>query len=369
MLVDAQPGGSRNLLRAPSTPARYGYAIVAAFAATAARVVLASLFGYQHQYAMFYTAVLWSAWYGGLGPGLVTTALGALSVAISTVQPGLFTLGFHKANLTGLEFYVLVTVTTVLLFESERRSRRRAIEAEQQLREAQKLESIGMLAGGIAHDFNNILTGVLGNASLLIELVPAEGRARRLIDSLMQSAERAAQLTRQLLAYAGKGNFVRQPVDFSAAARQAAEAVRATAGERIQLRLDLAAGLPPVMADATQIQQMIAGLAQNAVEAIGGGEGTVTIRTGHERREPGTAAVGRIEGGDYVVVAVSDTGCGMDEPTRQRIFDPFFTTKFMGRGLGLAAVAGIVRTLDGAVTVASELGRGTTVEVVAPVRH
>lgn len=348
--------------------ARYGYAVLAAFAATSARLVLASVFGYQHQYAMFYTAVLWSAWYGGLWPALITAGLGAISAAYFLVQPGHLVAGFHWANVAGLEFYFLVTVTTAVLFEAERRARRRAIEAEEQLREAQKLESIGALAGGIAHDFNNILTGVLGNASLAMEEAPPESRERRLIESIMESAERAAQLTQQLLAYAGKGIFVRQPVNFSQAVRQAMESVRTDAQGRVQFRLELAEGLPPVLTDPSQIQQMVVGLAMNAVEAIGDRAGTVTIRTSRVWLEAAPAAVGKIEDADYVSLAVEDTGCGMDDATQERIFEPFFTTKFMGRGLGLAAVAGIVRSLGGGLKVWSEPGRGTRMEVLVPVK-
>jgi PAS domain S-box-containing protein len=234
-------------------------------------------------------------------------------------------------------------------------------EAEAQLREAQKLESVSMLAGGIAHDFNNILTGVLGNASLAIETVPPHGVARRLLEAIVQSAERAAQLTRQLLAYAGKGNFVRRPVDLSAAARLALVPVRETAPPGVEFRLELAPALPAVIGDPAQIQQMITALALNAVEAIEE-RGTVTVRTRTARPEgERQLAVGKIRSGEYVVVEVEDTGAGMDEATRRRMFDPFFTTRFMGRGLGLAAVAGIVRSLEGAVAVRSGPGQGTTV--------
>ena len=367
MLIDDPQRRTVPTTRRGSWWRRYGYALLIWFTATWSRLLLSVYLGYEHRYAMLYIAVLLASWYGGLGSAVLVVALGAVSAAFFRVEAGHVVAGFVRENLVGMEFYFMVTVTVVILFEAERRARRRALEAEEQLREAQKLESIGLLAGGIAHDFNNILMGVLGNASLALERTPAESGERALMKGIISSAERAAQLTAQLLAYAGKGTFVRAPVDFSQAARQAMEEVRAKAPARIEVRLETAPALPPVMADATQIRQMIAGLAMNGMEAIGDRPGRVTIRTALERMEADTpAAVGRIEGGEYVTVMVEDTGSGMDDATLQRIFDPFFTTKFMGRGLGLAAVAGIVRTLDGAVRVWSEVGKGTRVDVCIP---
>lgn len=346
---------------------RYTAAVLASCACTAARLLLGDYYGDQHRFPMLYMAILFASWYGGLGPALLAVALGGLSAAFFHVEPGRILVGFAASNLDGLEFYFLVAAAAVALFEAERRARRRAIKAEEQLREAQKLESIGLLAGGIAHDFNNLLTGVLGNASLVLHDLPEGNRSRPLVESIVVAAERAADLTGQLLAYAGKGVFVRAPVDFSQAARQAIDEVRPKAPARIELRLDAAKGLPPVMADPEQIRQMITGLAMNGVEAIGSRPGRVTVRTALEYLEPYIpAAVGRIEGGEYVCVSVEDTGSGMDDSTLGRIFDPFFTTKFMGRGLGLAAVAGIARALDGAVRVWSAVEKGTKVEVAVP---
>jgi signal transduction histidine kinase len=367
MLVDDPQRQSPPALRPRSVWRRYGYAVLASCVATAARLTIGRYFGDQHRFPMLYMGILFASWYGGLGPAALAVALGALSAALFYVGPHGIVPGFAMANLDGLEFYFLVAVTVLILFEAERRARRRAIQAEEQLREAQKLESVGLLAGGIAHDFNNILTGVLGNASLALETLPEDSGARSLIQAIIGASERAAQLTRQLLAYAGKGNFVRAPVDFSQAARLAVDEVRGQVPARIELRLETAKGLPQVAADPEQIRRTVEGLLMNAVEAIGERSGCVTIRTAVQRLEAeAPAAVGRIEGGQYVTVTVDDTGCGMDEATLERIFDPFFTTKFMGRGLGLAAVAGIVRALDGAVTVWSEVGKGTRVQVCIP---
>ena len=236
---------------------------------------------------------------------------------------------------------------------------------EQRLREIQKLENIGLLAGGIAHRFNNLLTGILGNATLAMDMVPEESKIADSLQGVVQSAERAALLTRQMLAYAGKGQFTRQPVDLSVVARDVASLLRSSIPHHVALDFDLPAGLPPVDADLSQIQQLVVDLVMNAVEAIGDAAGSVAVCTGRRTLGPHDI-LQTLEPGEYVWLEVSDTGCGMDEATRARIFDPFFTTKFTGRGLGLAAVAGIVRGHRGVIEVASEPGKGTMFLVLFP---
>uniref|UniRef100_Q01U21 histidine kinase n=1 Tax=Solibacter usitatus (strain Ellin6076) TaxID=234267 RepID=Q01U21_SOLUE len=229
------------------------------------------------------------------------------------------------------------------------------MELEEQLRQTQKLESLGVLAGGMAHDFNNLLTGVMGNASLIAEELGPESSAAPRLSEIMHASERAAQLVRQMLAYAGKGRFVMQHLDISEQIAGIAPLIRTSITPSVQLEFNLAENLPAVECDASQIQQLIMNLATNAGEAIES-HGTVTIttsthRTGSERQ---------------VVIEVKDTGCGMDETTRARIFDPFFTTKFTGRGLGLAAVLGIIRSHNGSISVESTPGRGSTFTVALP---
>ncbi len=495
----------------------YGYAIVAALVAAAARL-LGGYFGYQHQYALLYIAVLWVSWYGGVWPALLTTVLGAVSVGFLGIAAGHLVVGFQRGNLTGVEFYAMVTLTAAFLFEAERGARRRAHrsaeeaqrrleefqretslrkaaeaaasraeeqfgltvehapvgicrlsldgrfeeanphlcaimgytreeiqrlsfrdithpddlaatldgyeairdgtraffnlekryirkdgavvwasltgaavgggggrpqfllgviqditsrrEAEEQLRETQRLEGVGRLAAGIAHDFNNLMTAVLGNASLALDTLPEEASERGLIEGVAAAAERAASLTRQLLAYAGKGQFQRADVDLAEVVSHATELIRVTVPADIDFRLDLSEQLPPLVADPSQLQQLVTNLVLNAIEAIGDRPGTVAMRTERVRfsRENGVpaVAVGRIRFGEYLRLVVEDTGSGMDSGTVRRIFDPFFTTRFMGRGLGLAAVAGIVRTLEGAVVVRSAPGQGTTIEILIP---
>ena len=242
--------------------------------------------------------------------------------------------------------------------------------AEQRLREAQKLESLGLLAGGVAHDFNNLLVGVIGNASLAQDVLPPDNPARELLDGVLKAGEQAAHLTRQMLAYAGKGKFLVEALDVSALIPDMSGLVRPSIPKKIALEFDLGRDLPSIQADRGQVQQVFMNLVLNAAEAMESREGTIAVKTGVEnvndryRQQHPEAA--ELPSGSYVYLAVSDTGCGMDEATKVRIFDPFFTTKFTGRGLGLAAVAGIVRGHKGAIVVTSERGKGSRFAVLFP---
>ncbi len=243
---------------------------------------------------------------------------------------------------------------------------------EEQLRHTQKLESLGVLAGGVAHDFNNLLTGILGNASLALETVSSHHPARGLLRDVMEASERAAHLTRQLLAYAGKGRFVIEPVDVSRLVREIANLIRTSIPNHVHLQLQLADDLPCIMADASQVQQVVMNIVINGAEAIGNNEsGTVLVTTSLQAvdRHYLLSTLGEssdLAEGMYISLEVHDTGCGMDEATASRIFDPFFSTKFTGRGLGLAAVQGIVRGHNGALKVYSSPGKGTTFKVLFP---
>lgn len=242
---------------------------------------------------------------------------------------------------------------------------------EERLRHSAKLESLGILAGGIAHDFNNLLTGILGNASLALEELPPESGATALIENIVQAGETAAQLTRQMLAYSGKGRFVLEPVDLSGEVREIIPLLRASIPRTVQVRMDLARQLPMVEADPGQIQQLVMNLVINGAEAIGvPSVGMVSVAT--ELTEVDTAmSAAMVPGftvapGHYVALRVRDNGQGMDKETAARIFDPFFTTKFTGRGLGLAAVAGILRGHNAGLLLASERGRGTEFHIFFP---
>jgi len=252
----------------------------------------------------------------------------------------------------------------------EAATRRERRHLEEQLRHAQKLESLGLLAGGVAHDFNNLLTGILGNASLVMEILKPEPAVRGMLDEIIRAGERAADLTRQLLAYAGKGRFVIESVDVSALVLDISELIRTSVPRTIDLSLDLRSDLPSIEGDPSQIQQLVMNLILNAVEATGERPGSVRILTGLYEVRPGDP-VARYRPdppapGRYVRFEVRDNGCGMSEATKQQIFDPFFTTKFMGRGLGLAATLGIVRGHKGAIGVESVEGAGSTFTVLLP---
>ena len=241
---------------------------------------------------------------------------------------------------------------------------------EERLREAGKLESIGVLAGGIAHDFNNLLTGVLGNCSLALEGLGSDHEAYPLVQEAFRAGERAAGLTKQMLAYSGRGKFQLCRLDLSDAIREISTLIKASIPPTVWLQLDLAANLPPIEADPVQIQQVIMNLVINGAEAIGDQQGTVQVNTRacYLDREYllRLKMPFDIEPGNYVGLEVSDDGCGMSKDTQKRIFDPFFTTKFTGRGLGLSAVLGILRGHKGAMHVESELGKGTRFQTFFP---
>jgi PAS domain S-box-containing protein len=242
---------------------------------------------------------------------------------------------------------------------------------EEQLRHTQKLESLGVLAGGVAHDFNNLLTGILGNSSLALDNIGPNHPNRPLIEEVMRAAERAADLTRQLLAYAGKGRFVMRTIDLSDLVREISGLIHASLPKRAQLRLQLAEEIPGIDADPGQLQQIVMNLVINGAEAIGAQGGSVLVSTAlqevdHDYITTMSSAGELLRPGRYVALEVHDTGSGMDEETLSRIFDPFFSTKFAGRGLGLSAVLGIVRAHKGALKVYSQPGQGTTFKVLFP---
>ena len=241
---------------------------------------------------------------------------------------------------------------------------------EKKIQETQKLESLGVLAGGIAHDFNNLLTGVLGHASLAKLELPAGAAAQQSIQQIEVAARRAADLCRQMLAYSGKGHFVVQRLDLNQIVEEGMHLLQISISKQCVLRTQLTRPLPAIVADATQVRQIIMNLVINASEAIGARSGVIALTTGVVRADQQYLQSLRftpdLPSGDYVYIEISDNGGGMDEATLAQIFDPFFTTKFTGRGLGLAAVLGIMRGHRGGVKVYSEPGRGTTFKVLFP---
>lgn len=234
-------------------------------------------------------------------------------------------------------------------------------QAEEEKRHKQKLESVGVLAAGVAHDFNNLLAVILGNASLAQDTLGDSHPVSRFLEEVVRGGQHAADLTRQLLAYAGKGRFAIEPIDLSDQAHEMADLLRRTISRKISLNFDLQRPLPPIEADRGQIQQVLMNLLINAAEAIGAETGLIRIQTSASHCDDGHSAPG-----EYVRLEVTDNGPGMDEAVRGRIFEPFFTTKFTGRGLGLAAVDGVVRSHKGVIRVASEPGKGSRFTILFP---
>ena len=241
---------------------------------------------------------------------------------------------------------------------------------DEQLQRTQRLESLGMLAGGIAHDFNNLLMGILGNANLAQLESPEDSPVREYVQQIETSAIRAAELTRQMLAYAGKGSFFVRLFDLNKLVTEMANLLEVSISKKVLLRYDLAQNLPPVEGDPSQFRQIVLNLIINASDAIEDKSGAIMIRTGLTQLDNRTISPifvnDSLSEGPHEYVEVSDTGCGMNKETRARMFEPFFSTKFTGRGLGLAAVLGIVKAHHGGIHVESDPARGTTIRVYVP---
>ena len=242
---------------------------------------------------------------------------------------------------------------------------------EQQLRQSQRLESLGVLAGGIAHDFNNLLTGILGNASIVTEIIPSSSPAQPFLREIVKAGQRLSDLTRQLLAYSGRGGLTMTEINLSDLVREISTLIQSSIPKNVQVRLQLGEQLPLVHADPSQIQQIVMNLIINGAEAVPEGAfGSVLVSTGFQSVDDAyiktTSAPTELRTGPYVYLEVSDTGAGMDPDTQARIFDPFFTTKVKGRGLGLAAVLGIIHSHKGAIKLYSQPGKGSTFKVLLP---
>jgi len=261
-------------------------------------------------------------------------------------------------------FALIRDITQLKQAEEERKKLEAAVQR------SQKLESLGVMAGGIAHDFNNLLMGVLGNAEIALMELPLESPAREELRGISTAAQRAADLTKQLLAYSGKGTLVMQPLDLSKLVKEMAHLLEVSIPKSVRLKYSFAENVPTIEGDATQIRQIVMNLILNASEAIGEQDGVVTTSTGVSQADSAflsESSLGEgLPAGRYAYLEVADTGCGMDEETKGKIFDPFFTTKFTGRGLGLAAALGIVRGHRGALRVSSQPLRGSTFQILLP---
>ena len=284
-------------------------------------------------------------------------------------EPGFFT-GEERTMLESIGWDISFALEAMAVEEERKRDEQERLELERRLLHAQKLESLGILAGGIAHDFNNLLMAILGNLDLALERLPDASPARASIESSARAARRASDLTRQMLAYSGRGKFVARPLDLSELVEEHAHLFRTGVARTVTLHLRLERSLPPIEADVGQIQQVILNLMTNASEAIGDRAGEISVSTGLEKCDARCLARSRTAeppaSGRFVFLEVSDTGRGMDDATRRKLFDPFFSTKGAGRGLGMAAILGIVQGHGGAIFVDSAVGKGSSIRVSFP---
>ncbi|MBN1878653.1 PAS domain S-box protein [bacterium] len=242
---------------------------------------------------------------------------------------------------------------------------------ERQLQQSQKLESLGIMAGGVAHDFNNILMAMLGYTELGLNKLPESSAVHQHLLQLQKNIHRASDLTRQMLAYAGKASFIMEPIDLPRLVMELSDLIKASISRQIKVIYEFSPDLPPIKGDPNQIQHVVMNLLINASEAIGDQSGVIRIAASMITLNDDGDSLHLwptiISPGNYLLMTIADTGCGMNSETLSRVFEPFFTTKFTGRGLGLASVQGIVLGHKGTIRVSSTLGKGTVFEMLLPV--
>ena len=322
----------------------------------------------------------WAAYVHADDHALTRALLSPLLTRVRTEAHGELRLSTRAGEIRWIEFFARLTldpadqvlgISGTLIDINDRKAadaERKAL--EHKLLETQKLESLGVLAGGIAHDFNNLLMAILGNAELALLDLPTQAPARTSVVLIELAARRAAELTGQMLAYAGKGRMVIELFKMNTLVEEITALLDVSIAKTTMLRYMLAQQLPLIAGDASQIRQVIMNLVLNAAEAVGSDTSTIVIATGilHVDRSylARTWLAPELPEGPYVFLEVADDGPGMHAETLAKIFDPFFTTKFTGRGLGLAAVIGIVRGHGGALKVDSVLGQGTTFTILLP---
>jgi PAS domain S-box-containing protein len=255
----------------------------------------------------------------------------------------------------------------VSAFETAHQARR---ELEQKLLQAQKLESLSVMAGGIAHDFNNLLAAILGNAELALQVVRSDSSAHDCLQDIRDASLRAAELSKQMLAFSGRAAMTQRELRLNDELRSLKPLLESSISKKATLAYNLGPELPPLRGDPAQLRQLIVNLVTNASEALPDGQGVIRVKTElayWDRVQLASTYVDDdLEPGDYVQILVTDDGCGMDEKTRAKLFEPFYSEKFVGRGLGMAAALGIVRGHRGAIEVRSTPNEGTTVTVALP---
>jgi signal transduction histidine kinase len=263
-----------------------------------------------------------------------------------------------------------VAVTSMMLYGLIRRDIAEIKRVEAQLRQAQKLESLGLLAGGIAHDFNNLLAALLGNLNLAQKELPPGNPATRYLENAERTVLKASDLTKQMLAFAGRGSSQVAVVDLNQVVEEMTDLLRVSIPKKIDLRFRLAEDLPHLQADLGQLQQVVMNFVTNASDAIGDAEGMITIGTKAVNLDDAyiasTFPTQNLRPGAYVALEVRDTGSGMSPEVVARIFDPFFTTKKTGRGLGLSAMLGILRVHGAGIKIYTEVGQGSSFKLFFP---
>ncbi len=269
-----------------------------------------------------------------------------------------------QGNIAGIE-------GNVRNINERKKAEQESKELTSQLQQAQKMESIGVLAGGIAHDFNNLLVAVMGNAELAMLDTPPHSEIHHYLQQIFKASRRGADLVGQMLAYSGQGRFSMGEQDINAIILDVSELLSAAIGKKVQLQQELMGAIPCIHGDKNQLTQLLMNLMTNASDALAGKPGEIGLHTGVRHLSAddfSTMYVATdLKEDDYVYVEVTDSGCGMDEKTQARIFDPFFTTKASGTGLGLAALLGIVRGHHGTLSVESRMGRGSCFTVYFPI--
>jgi PAS domain S-box-containing protein len=266
----------------------------------------------------------------------------------------------------GIDYIMIVSIDVTGRRQAEEESRN----LEQKMFQTQALESLGVMAGGIAHDFNNLLHVIAGNVTYALSEMPTEASSRENLLEIQTAVRRATELTDQMLAYSGKRTLVIEKLDLTSVVREMAQLLEVSHSKRAVVKYAFDENLPAIGCDPAQLRQVVMNLITNASEAIGNESGSISIETGVLYAKDEQVSRGgfkeKLLDGRYVYLNVTDTGCGMDEETQRLMFDPFFTTKFTGRGLGLAAVIGIMRAHAGGIDIDSEPGKGTTFKVMFP---
>ncbi|MDA8430112.1 MAG: ATP-binding protein [Geobacteraceae bacterium] len=304
----------------------------------------------------------------------VTRSFNALMQGIDVLQEGDFTarIVIESDDEPDRAAHAINNLAQTLQIRTEENSRlqEERLHLERQMLLAQKLESLGIMAGGIAHDFNNLLQAILGNMELASSKLDPEAACQKYLRHATNAAKRASLLTDMMLTYVGQGSSVKKELNLNTLLRENADMMK-TVASSVTTELQLSAELPLIVADEAHIQQLVMNLMTNAAEAIVEQPGLIRLTTGTQVCDRTCLAASllkeKAEPGRFVFFEISDNGCGMSAETLHRLFDPFFTTKFTGRGLGMSAVLGIMKTHHGALFVESEPGRGTTFRALFPV--